>query len=349
MNIPLKRNTTMDDIAKSLNISKSAVSLAFANSSRVSDELKKKIFKTAEKLGYRKNNLLSEMMSGIKKGSMSSFSENIALLNGNYNANAFTTHSTLPTYLKAIRDESAKLGYAINEFWLMDPTLSPKKLASAFHTRGIRGGLILGHNFGISIPKKFDDIWKEFYFISVGIKMQSPKLEMVSADNYAIARLATSKAIEYGYKRPALVLDPHIDNLVDGTFLAAFLREQSVLPVKNRIAPFLMHESEKEFESKFISWINKNKPDAIIHLTDSSGIAMRAVLEKIKYELKFIQLERRSFRKKWTGVEQNNDIVGRVAVHRLADALRMKVPNIETYADMTTLIPPTWIDNSSDK
>ncbi len=345
----VSRNVTMNDIAKVLNISKSAVSLAFANSTRISDELKKEIFKTAEKLGYKKNNLLSEMMSEIKKGMTTTFSENIALLNGNYDQNAFVKHPTLPIYISAIRDEATKLGYATNDFWLMDPTLSAKKLASAFRTRGIRGGLVLGHNFGNSIPNKFDEIWKEFYFISIGIKMQNPKLEMVSADNYAIARLATSKAIEYGYKRPALVLDPLIDNLVDGTFLAAFLREQYVLPIKNRISPFLKHESEKDFERKFAEWINKNKPDAIIHLTDSSGKVMRAVLDKIKYKVKFIQLERRSIKKNWTGVEQNNDLVGRIAIHRLADALRMKIPNIGTYDDTTTFIPPTWVDDSSDK
>lgn len=343
------RNTTMYDVAKSLKISKSAVSLAFANSPRISDSLKKSIFKTAKKLGYKKNNLLSAMMSGIKRGGMSAFSENIALLNGNIEENAFSTHPTLPVYLGAIRSEATKLGYAVNEFWLMDPSLSAKKLATCFRTRGIRGGLILGHNFGISIPHKFDAIWKEFYFVSIGIKMKNPKLEMVSADNYAIARLATSKAIEYGFKRPSLVLDPHIDELVDGTFLAAFLREQSSLPLESRVPPFLENESASGFPIRIADWAKRHKPDVIIHLTDSAGKAMRKVFDKINYKVSYIQLERRSYRADWTGVEQNNDVVGRVAVHRLVDTLRKNTTHMETYEDMVTLIPPTWIGGPLDK
>ncbi len=344
------RNITMEDVANSLKISKSAVSLAFANSPRISEALKEKIFKKAEKLGYKKNNLLSEMMSGIKKGMMSSFSENIALLNGNYSPDAFTTHPTLPTYLNAIRDEADKLGYAINEFWLMDPTLTAKRLARAFHTRGIRGGLILGHNFGISIPHKFDEIWKEFYFVSIGIKMANPKLEMVSSDNYAISQMATRKAIEYGFKRPALVLDPHIDDLVDGTFLAAFLREQAVLPIENRVAPFLEHETAAGFDKRIINWTKQYNPDVIIHLTDSAGKAIRKAIENINYNVSFIQLERRrSYDENWSGVEQNNDVVGRVAIHRLADTLRKNTINVETYENMVTLIPPTWFGGALDK
>ncbi|MDR1538875.1 MAG: substrate-binding domain-containing protein [Clostridiales bacterium] len=49
---PGDKKTTMDDIAKSLNISKNSVSLALGGKAGVSDELRSKIFEKAEELRY---------------------------------------------------------------------------------------------------------------------------------------------------------------------------------------------------------------------------------------------------------------------------------------------------------
>jgi hypothetical protein len=60
-----------------------------------------------------------------------------------------------------------------------------------------------------------------------------------------------------------------------------------------------------------------------------------------------IQLERRNTNidiPNWTGMEQNNDIVGKVAMRRLADMLSRTSSVVGENANILTLIPPRWVE-----
>jgi len=49
-----------------------------------------------------------------------------------------------------------------------------------------------------------------------------------------------------------------------------------------------------------------------------------------------------------TGMEQNNDLVGRVALRRLCDMLNRNPARGGESVSLLTLVPPTWIGVSSD-
>ncbi len=340
-----QKATNLADIAKKAGISKSAVSLALNGSSMVSSKTRKKIERLARTMGYKRNALISSMMSSIKKQDNSKYSETIALINGNIDEFALKNHPTLPKYVEGIKDEAERLGYTINEFWLHDPNLNGELFVHILNSRGIRGGIILGHSFGTVFPKSFHKVWKEFYFISAGIKTQEPKLEMVSADHYAITYQAVCNAIKLKYKRPALVIEESIDNLVDGRFVAGFLRAQMQLDSKQHIKPFLKSDNDFNYVQELYKWIDENNPDVIFYLLNSTREIILAKPKKRKSSIKLIQLERRSIQPNWTGMEQNNDTVGRIAMRRLADMLNRTSAVIGENANLVTLVPPTWISD----
>ncbi|MBQ6535055.1 MAG: LacI family DNA-binding transcriptional regulator, partial [Opitutales bacterium] len=178
------KRVSLADIAAKLGISKSAVSLALNDSPMVSPKTRALVAKAARSMGYSRNSLVSSMMSSIKRGAVGSFSETIALVNGNRDEFALTNHPTLPKYCVGIREEAERLGYRINEFWLHDPKMTGERFFRALRSRGIRGGIILGHSFGSVFPPSFKRVWENFYFVSAGIKTRDPNLEMVSADHY---------------------------------------------------------------------------------------------------------------------------------------------------------------------
>ena len=127
------KKITLSDIAQKLGISKSAVSFALKNSPMVSKETCKRVQGVAQKMGYKRNELFSSMMSSMRKGSRASFTENIAVINGNLESSALTTHPTLPRYYEGIRQEAERLGYGINEFWLHEKGLNAEKLTKIFN------------------------------------------------------------------------------------------------------------------------------------------------------------------------------------------------------------------------
>ncbi len=340
------KKVTLADIAKKAKLSKSAVSLALNESPMISHKTREKVLKVARSLGYVRNELLSSMMSSMKKGRCASFSETIALVNGNHDEYALTNHPTLPRYCIGIREEAKRLGYAINEFWLHDPRLDGESFSKILRSRGIRGGIILGHSWCNNLPPAFQTVWRDFYFISAGIKTFNPTLEMVSADHYAITYQAVAKAIEHGFKRPALILEEHIDRLVDGRFLAGYMRAQLNLRPSDRLSPFLESDTNPNYVSRLKAWLEKSKPDVILYLLNSTREIISG-LPSTGSRTPLIQLEQRGYVPDWMGVEQNNDLVGRVAMRRLADMLNRNSSRIGENANIVTLVPPTWLENSS--
>ncbi len=341
----MAKSVSMADIAKVARVSKSAVSLALNNSPTIPQATRERILKLADEMGYVRNNLVSVLMSNIKKKEVEKFSETIAVINGNQDEHALKNHPTLPKYFEGISAEAKRLGYQINEFWLHDARFNTNSLPRVLKSRGIRGGIILGHSFGTTFPPSFKSVWKNFYFISVGIKTRSPSLEMVSADHYAITNQATHKAIEMGYTRPALIIEEYIDELVDGRFLAGYIRAQMNFKCENKIPPMTKSHTDADYAKALDKWIEKHKPDVILYLMNYT----REVFEKSKWYgcIPLIQLEQRTNLGEWVGrMEQNNDIVGQMAMRRLADMLSRSSSKVLENANMVTLVPPTWIKSA---
>ena len=108
-------------------------------------------------------------------------------------------------------------------------------------------------------------------------------------------------------------------------------------------------ESEQSpyFKNALQEWVEQYKPDAILFLLNTTREILKNISFIKKNKIKLIQLERRSKIKDWIGIEQNNDVVGRVAVRRLADMLNRNSTIIGENSNMITLIKPTWINENT--
>ena len=332
-------------IAEKLGISKSAVSLALKDSPRIKKETVLRVKKAAEELGYRKNSMVSNMMSHMRKSSVGNFRETIALLNGNRDKNAFKNHSTLPIYKKSVMKEAAEFGYNIDEFWLLDPLLNCKKLSSIMRARGIRGGIIMGHTEDC-VFKSYAKIWSDFKIVSVGISVHNPAYELVCSNQFEVSRKAVERLVQLGFRRPAIVVDKDIDYLVDGRFYGGFFSALYDADIKERIDPFGESINSPTYYLNLQKFIERENPDVILYMFGKTGDFISKYLrQKDGSKYPIAQLERRNdgkiFARDWSGMEQNNDISAEFAVRRLAALLNMPSPN---YGP-TTLIPPTWVES----
>lgn len=336
-----KKVVTLSDIAQKANLSKGAVSFALKNSPMVSEKTRKMVQALAKSMGYEKNQLVSTLMSKIRASKSDSFYETIAVINGNLDEHALRRHPTLPRYYEGIREESERLGYAINEFWMHTPGITPEKLAKIFHSRGIRGGIVLGHSFGNEFPEGYEKIWHDFYFVSAGIRTYNASLEVVASDDFLISYNSYIEVSNMGFKNIGIVVEESTDDLVGGALIGGYLRAQMKRNPRYICPPFIENENSPSFRKDLEKWLESNKPDAILYLLDST----REILSKIKKvgNARLFQLEKRGYVKNWVGMEQNNDLVGRVAVRRLADMLNRVSAIAGENSNMITLVRPTWV------
>ena len=167
----------------------------------------------------------------------------------------------------------------------------------------------------------------------------------MASDDFLISHNAYVEAASLGYKNIGLVIDESVDDLVGGTLVGGFLRAQLRGGAKFKCPPFLEPRESKTYRGNLAKWIRKNSPDAILYLFNFT----RGILEKIpevgRKNIRLFQLERREPPPPgWTGMEQNNDVVGKVAVRRLADMLNRDSAVAGENSGIITLVRPTWVD-----
>jgi len=332
-----QKKISLREIAEKLGISKAAASLALNGSKKISEPTKVKVRKLAQKLGYSKNALVSSVMAGLKGTGGERFLETIVLVNANKNRDAAKKYPIFSKYIAGINSEARALGYAVYEVWLHDPRMNPTKLQRILESRGIRGGIIIGHVDDNILPDKFAPIWQNFKFVSAGLKTFNPILDFISADKFLIAHYATKKVIARGYKRPGLVLAEHIDELVEGRFVGGFLRAQLALPEPDRIPPFLETDVKKLYR-----WLEKYNPDVIFSISNATSEWFKEKATAVPRGMPVIHLEMRCEASEWIGIDQNYELVGRIAVRKLFTALNAPFYLKDADVRTATIVLPKW-------
>lgn len=339
----IRGKVTLQDIADKLSVSKMTVSLALRGSKSVSKERRKLINETAREMGYKPSYLFSKAMSLMKTKGLGHIRENIALINANEREDAFVNHPTIPQYIAGIRKAAQNEGFSISEFWLNDPKLTERNFSKVLRFRGIKGGIIVGLMENNDLRGKFDSIWKNFKFVVTGVRTYNPTLNYVCTDHFLVSYHATMRAIKSGYKRPALVLDKTIDELIEGRFTGGFLKAILSLNKRDRIDPFFdVKEANKDI-SVFAKFFKKNKPDCIISLYNSPARWLSEMGVDVAGNIALIQLEyREGLSSLWSGMNQRNDLVGEAAVFTLRRLL-MDDRGISQNLITATLVSPEWV------
>ena len=335
------KQPTLSDIASHTGLTKSAVSLALRHDPRIPTVTRRRIEEAATQLGYRRNAVVAHLMSELRKGGRGGGSIGIALLNLNENPNAFRSHPTIPAYVRGCRTRAEALGYLLDEFHEPVIGMEGTRLLKIIQARGLRGCILTGLMRSNQLPPSLLPVIKTIPCVITGLSTEEPRLPFACTDHHAVAQLAIASSIYSGRRRPALVLDRAIDELVQGRFTAGFLIGQRDLPAKDRIPPFYHSERGSKPPPAFAAWWRRHRPDAILTLYHVIGDWLKTLNVRIPDETALIQLERRPVREHWAGVNQHNDRTGAAAVDLLVQMIHAGETALST-SPRAVLIEPSW-------
>ena len=274
------------------------------------------------------------------------FKASLALLNANRDPRAFERHATIPTYIEGCERGAAKQGYSLDRFWLHDPELTATGLARIMRNRNIRGGIIVGMMAENQLPPRFSTLWKQFPFVVTGVRTHSPTLSFTCTDHHALTLEAVERALHLGYRRPALVLDHVIDNLVEGRFTSGFLFAQQRIPLPQRTNPFYLVNESRTNVRLFSDWLKEEKPDVILSLY----FVVQRWLTELGYQaprnMGLISLEWRRDHPDWAGMNQHNDTVGETAVEMIIGMIHRGVVGLPPFPQ-ATLMGGSWVNGAT--
>ncbi|MGC3990658.1 MAG: LacI family DNA-binding transcriptional regulator [Chthoniobacteraceae bacterium] len=340
------RKVSMLDVARAAGVSKNAVSLALRNDPQIPPQTRKRIAEIAKRLGYTRNPVVSHLMAQLRTGATAGHKATLALINANKDREAFRQHPTIPSYVAGCRRAASRQGYSLDEFWLHDPELDGARLVRILQTRNIRGAVIAGLMNNNRLPERFQALWETFPCVVTGVRTRNPALSFCSTDHHILARRAFEKALQLGYKRPALVLDAVIDELVEGRFTAGVLVAQQSLPRKQRVSPFYSVTEAKANPAIFHRWLEKEKPDVILTLYHTVRQWVQDAGFAVPDEVGLIQLEWRKDHEDWAGMHQHNEEVGEAAVEMVIGMLHNNERGVPQFP-RATLVGSTWMNGSS--
>lgn len=339
----MESRPTLQHIADAAGVGKSTVSLALRNDPRLLEATRTRIQAIAESLGYRANPTVAALMAQLRASRTQKFQATLGLINASIERDKLAEFQTFRDWVSGCTQRSGQLGYSLDEFWLWEPGVDAKRLATILNSRGIRGLIVTGVLEDGLLPEKFSSIWTEFACVVVGLRTTRPKLHCASNDQYATSIDSFREAMALGYQRPGLVIERKVDENLNGRFSAGFLMGQLQLPEIDRIPPCDFNRNEPE---AFKQWFRKHQPDVIITLHAELIKWLPAMKINVPDQVGLIHLDRTVDMTDWAGMNQNNDHVGVAALDMLVGALHRAELGLPAFAK-SMMIESDWVPGAT--
>ncbi len=328
----------MQDIALEAGVGKATVSLALRDDPRIRPETRERIKKVAERLGYRSNPTVANLMAQLRASREPKFQATLAFINACPHDSQLKTLATFQNWLGGVRERAHERGYEIDYFWLHDPTISAGRQVKILQSRSIKGIIFAAVFDDDAIDQEHHILFPDFASVVIGRKLVAPSPHYACNDQYDSIYSAVSEIKTHGYNKIGLVLVEEMDRAVEYRFSAGFgaAHAQKGEPM----APFLYFTDE----ASFAAWYLAHRPDAILTdkpilrewLKNLSGGAQTG-LAHLDWDPKLID---------WAGINQNNHQVGMAAVDLLIGQLHRNECGLPPYP-RSIMIGATWQNGES--
>lgn len=242
----------LQQIADRLGVSRMTVSRALRGISYVKEDLKARILKEAERVGYKCTPTVSRIMGELRHSKQLTYHETVAFL--------YTQSPYYDVVFSGVQAMAAKLGYRVD---CLIPDSSPslrrgRQLTRVLRARGVRG-VLLAPLTEVAHPHVTLE-WKYFSTVLVGTSLANRGLARVQFDHFAACKLLLRKMQHLGYRRIGLVLSRYYHERSNRQLLAAF---QAWHPRPSEAGELTYFYKEGEVQ-QVKEWIRARRLDSII-------------------------------------------------------------------------------------
>lgn len=319
----MSSSPSMAAIAKAANVAKSTVSLALRNDPRVSCEVRERIQRVAEEMGYKNNALVSRLMYELRTAGKQTYIGSLAFVNVHRVAELRKISGHVNDWLVGAEQQAQRLGYSVDHFWLNDPELPVERLSRIFYARNVQGVIFYGLRDEDCL-QGCESIWSHFPSVTIGFRLRKPALHFVSNDHYFTAVQACEQLMSRGYSRIGLILDRWIDDILEHRFVAGYhescVEKQKSLPIL--YLEDIRESPRTEWKRKFVEWIDTYHPDACvclnsyildwihelgIKISDDLGVVLLDISKELKGKVAGMEQQA-----EWTGMTATDMIIGQI-------------------------------------
>lgn len=326
---------TTREIAAAVGVHQTTVSLALRNHPRIPLTTRLKIRKVAEKLGYRQDPRITELMHHLRLRRSQDKAEAIAYISDTRTRHSWHPHGTYFDQLEGARHRAAQLGYRLEEFWLNKAGLSASRLDRILRARTIRG-VIIGP---ISDERYLDGLhWERYAVAGLNYSPRNPSIHRVCSNHARSLDLALEALAQRGFASFGLVQSHEQDRRVRHLWTSAYHgfcarhTELSFVPVC-----FADHESDQPAANRqtLLQWFTTHRPQVVLTTARQWREVMSTAGFATPEHYSFVLLDRHRDADSiaFAGIDQHHPEIGAIAMSKVADLLTrgdFGLPNFES-------------------
>jgi LacI family transcriptional regulator len=244
---------------------------------RITEAVRKQVKKAADKLGYKRDAKLSELMKHLRSSKQRSFQGTVAWIT-NLDPADPDMKAMIQQFLPHAEKRAAALGYKLDTFFQVKPEDAPS-LARIFRARSIHGVWA-----SIFWEVDYDDWkwdWKKFAFIHHGAEPKRRIVDVVDADDRQNTQHLYESLAARGYQRIGVATTDHLESEALFELTAGRTRFAMQNPAHPAFEPCLIKALNVAGAAKIAKWIKKHKVDCIV----SRWRGMTDLLKRIGYKV----------------------------------------------------------------
>lgn len=340
----MAQHVTLQTIAQAAGVSVMTVSRALRDAPRISPETRRRVLAAAEALQYRPNPHLDRMMALVRAHKQGRGGAVLAVIRERAPKDELLHPAYQYVSTEDIRRRAERYGYQVEEFWLGENGLTPKRLTGILQARGIEGILVSPQSARLAC-RELD--YARFAAVTFGYGLREPSLHRAAGNMTAGIQLAAGELLARGYRRIGLAITRWIDDRAQSNYSGAMLHFQQGLPPEDRIPVLLFpHNDLSQDEEAFVQWMRSWRPDALITFESSIPQWLKKLGLRVPKDVGLVVHDWAPSMRGYAGIHQRRDHIAAAAVDLVATQLAQNERGIPE-APRQVSIPPQWVEGPS--
>lgn len=335
---------SLQTIAAKAGVSAMTVSRALANSPRVSAATRRRVLTAARALKYRPDPHLARMMSLVRGRKAPRLRAVLAVIREYLPQDELLDHAYQYVPIADIRRRAEQHGYHAEEFWLGRAGLTPARLSSILHARGIEGVIVSPQS--AQLPCSELD-YSRFASVTFGYAMRQPALHLCAGNMNHGIQTAGARLRERGYRRIGVAVTQWIDDRSENGYSGGWFHFQQSLPRSERVPMLLLpHNNISRSFGVFSEWVEAQRPDALISFDVHVPGWLKRLGLRIPDDIAFVVHDWTTKMHDYAGIFQRRDHLAAAAVDLVATQLlhhERGIPEVPRQI----LVPPLWVEGPS--
>lgn len=329
----------MREIATSAGVSVSAVSLALRNSPKVSEERRREILALAERMGYRRDPRISELMEHLRMARSQRAPSRVAVVIPELNVEQLQHYPPILGLLAGVRAVADLAGFGVDCFHLAEPGMSCARLRSILLARGIKGLVVAPFASGVAT---LDFDFEGFCAATAGYSITAPRLHRACPNYLQMMDEILERCTELGYKRVGLVMTYGEGGIGHKLFTSAYLFYQTKIPPSARIPILPKPEITPD---NLNAWLQQHRPDVVISASSVHGL-LRSIGKRVPDDIGFASIDVSEPPTHASGADHRYLLVGREALKLVLTNLNLNLTGVPSDPKVV-LVDSHWREGTT--